>query len=67
MHDSDGGFAVAIALVIGFGLGFVLSALICGSSWERQCIQRGVAEYDKTTGSWQWTVQPIATPTGTKN
>lgn len=25
------------------------------ADWRKQCIARGVAEYDKVTGEWKWT------------
>lgn len=41
-------FAVFIAMV-SFG--------ISNTIWKRQCIDRGVAEYDRVTGEWKWTVE----------
>lgn len=24
------------------------------SKWQSECVRRGVAEYDQTTGKWRW-------------
>lgn len=45
----------------GFFFGFMAAAIIFATimgrnskSWRTECIDRGVAEYNPTTGRWQW-------------
>lgn len=30
--------------------------------WQKECVTRGVAEYDRTTSEWKWTVEPKVSP-----
>lgn len=51
----------------GFSAGCILTTLIGAfiispyeaGLWQRDAISRGVAEYDKITGEWKWTVEKV--------
>lgn len=38
----------------GFLFGTVLTGVLTESAWKSQLIKRGHAEYNQTTGKWQW-------------
>lgn len=42
---------VMLALI---GIGAVCGIAIAQENWEKDCVKRGVAEYNQTTGVWQW-------------
>lgn len=44
---------VCVAVVV-----LVVCVMLIDERWRRECVKRGVAGYDTTTGDWQWTVAP---------
>jgi len=50
----DEGFWVGLVLIVGLSIG--IAAGYCGTKrmYHKQAIERGYAEYNKTTGCWQW-------------
>lgn len=55
--------AVTAALMVfgtGIAVGWKSSKESADRHWQQECIDRGVAEYDKATGRWQWTVEKKA-------
>ena len=51
--DGEGLLAVAIMV---FLVGVAFGALINNSSWKDDSVKQGFAEYNNTTGDWQWKV-----------
>lgn len=53
---NDGGSFVAGFIVAGtVGLmAFGISICVIQSTWQAECVARGVAEYDAKTGEWKW-------------
>lgn len=39
---------------LGFMAGMVFAVCVERSIWREDCIKRGHAEYNATTGAWQW-------------
>jgi hypothetical protein len=50
--------AIPIAILMSTILGFLFGLWWAGSSWEGACVKQGVAEYNHTTGDWQWKGPP---------
>lgn len=43
-------FFIVLSGVLGFGAGSCSQL----NHWQKEAIERGLAEYNKTTGIWQW-------------
>ncbi len=50
--------ATTLAVIAGAVFGFVLCVFIVAMPidihWKRTCVEHGAAEYNQTTGAWQW-------------
>ena len=46
--------AMAIHGIVSFSVGFYMGIRKERESVRWECVKRGVAEYDKVTGEWQW-------------
>ncbi len=47
-------FAACVILCFAFFLGFICGEERMQGGFQRECIKRGLAEYNTETGSWQW-------------
>jgi hypothetical protein len=59
---SDNGIttvSVMMAIVLSFGVGCAVGSNTCDTTWQIECVSRGVAAYDSKTGSWTWTAEPV--------
>lgn len=58
MSGNTDGLSEAITGFMCGVLGLLAGAMIAGSwvdvSWCKSCIKHGAAEYNQTTGAWQW-------------
>lgn len=52
-----GNWAIGAAAVTLFLVGLVLGIFIAHVDWQRECIRRGVAQYNPQSGAWEWTVE----------
>lgn len=60
MGDDGGvGILIPIAFIIGIVIGSVVATNVVDHSWEREAVEYGYAEYNSTTGDWQWKPKPI--------
>lgn len=46
-------------LVPGMIIFITIGASLSDNNWEKECVNRGVAEYNQITGEWQWKIQPL--------
>ena len=43
-----------VMLLIGMVIGIKLGEIKIKSDWEKVCIKKELAEYNRTNGQWQW-------------
>ena len=55
--DIDTAVVVGVALVIVATLGTLIGVNTTRDSFQKEAIEMGYAEYNKTTGEWQWIPQ----------
>ena len=48
---------ISMSLICGIIIGLVLATCLETLKWRKDCIKRGYAQYNKTTGQWQWKEQ----------
>jgi hypothetical protein len=54
MTDGEKTFAAMALIIVVLVAGVTIGFCLCGSSWQTECVKRGHAEYNATTGAWQW-------------
>lgn len=53
--NADEAIGLLVGLLVGAIIAFVLIGVIRDKTdYRKQAIERGYAEYNKTTGKWQW-------------
>ena len=50
----DGVWNIVIAILGSAIIVGSLMFMLTSYAWQCECIRRGVAEYNQTTGAWQW-------------
>lgn len=56
------GLVLLIGMALGCIAGFGTALFIVECSWREETVKRGIAEYNSTTGVWQWK-EPIKATT----
>ncbi len=52
-------FVLVAGVIIGITIGVVIAEKASASKIKSEAIERGVAEYNQTTGEWQWKQQEV--------
>jgi len=45
---------ICVGVIVGLVAGVVLCGVVVSCSFRTQAIEKGFAEYNQTTGDWQW-------------
>lgn len=54
MNNHIQSIVIVSAMLLGFALGMSYMATTKDEKWKKLTVEKGYAEYNQTTGIWQW-------------
>lgn len=54
MHNNNDGFGIFVLICVSFIFGIILGVNAAGFKYKSDAVKRGFAQYNQTTGSWEW-------------